>query len=145
MSKTIAQSWRFESSSSGKLYETLRYTDGSTSCDCPGWTRRCVNGVRTCKHTRAVECGTADRECVSTSQPPAVNVQWPSGDDYDRRIAQLEAEGCTTSDAQGIIEVECRRGVFHANLQRGSLTPKPAAPLPPPKARTFGSTARKIA
>ena len=55
--KTPVHMWTFESSSGSKTYETLKYNDGSTSCDCPGWTRRCVDGQRTCKHVRSVEAG----------------------------------------------------------------------------------------
>ena len=55
--KTPVHMWTFESSSGSKTYETLKWNDGSTSCDCPGWTRRCVDGQRTCKHVRAVEAG----------------------------------------------------------------------------------------
>lgn len=55
--KTPVYMWKFESSSSNKVYETLKYSDGSLSCDCPGWTRR---AERTCKHTRAVQVGDAD-------------------------------------------------------------------------------------
>lgn len=47
----------FDSSSSDNRYETLEYENGTTSCNCPGWARRCVNGVRTCKHTRSVQAG----------------------------------------------------------------------------------------
>ena len=71
MNKTIAKAWTFESSSSSKTYETLQYTDGTTSCNCPGWTRR---AQRTCKHTRAVDMGLADAQCISSSnyaQTPA--------------------------------------------------------------------------
>lgn len=57
--KTILTTFFFESSSSDKLYQTLRYDDGSTSCDCPGWTRR---PQRSCKHTRLVEAGLGDTE-----------------------------------------------------------------------------------
>lgn len=66
MSKTIAKVWSFRSSSSTKVYQTLQYTDGTTSCECPGWTRRnnTVTG-RTCKHTRWVEMGSADIEAAS--------------------------------------------------------------------------------
>lgn len=66
MTRTIKTVWVFASSSRpDKLYQTLEYDDGSTSCECPGWTRRvAVDGSRTCRHTRSVECGTADRECV---------------------------------------------------------------------------------
>lgn len=57
--------WCFRSSSSKKLYETIRYTDSSLSCDCPGWTRRVApDGSRTCKHVRSVLIGTAQIEAV---------------------------------------------------------------------------------
>ncbi len=70
----IAKCWTFASSSGGGRYQTLLYTDGTTSCDCPGWCRRIASdGSRSCKHTRAVLMGTADRECESRhdSQVPA--------------------------------------------------------------------------
>lgn len=64
--KDVAKVWTFESSSSKKEYETLQYTDGSTSCNCPGWTRRvAADGSRTCKHTRMVDQGIADTRAVS--------------------------------------------------------------------------------
>lgn len=51
----VLYAWRFASSSSNKEYEALIYDDGSTSCDCPGWTRRVASdGSRTCKHTRDI-------------------------------------------------------------------------------------------
>lgn len=66
---TVARVWTFESSSSSKEYETLQYTDGSTSCNCPGWTRRvAADGSRTCKHTRMVDQGIADSRCVSSHE-----------------------------------------------------------------------------
>lgn len=67
MSKTVAKVWAFASSTNpNKVYQTIRWSDGSLSCDCPGWTRR---RVRQCRHTRAVELGTADQECVSNVRP----------------------------------------------------------------------------
>jgi hypothetical protein len=66
MTKPIKTCWVFASSSSNARYQALLYLDGSTSCDCPGWTRRCSpSGQRTCKHTRAIDCGIADSESVS--------------------------------------------------------------------------------
>ena len=63
---SIAKCWTFASSSGGGRYQTLLYADGSTSCDCPGWCRRvAADGSRSCKHTRAVLMGTADRDCQS--------------------------------------------------------------------------------
>jgi hypothetical protein len=65
--KIVAKVWTFASSSGSKTYETLKYTDGTTSCNCMGWTRRvAADGSRSCKHTRYVHQGMADSECVSS-------------------------------------------------------------------------------
>jgi len=62
----IKKVWTFLSESNpNKKYETLLYADKSTSCNCPGWTRRFKNGIRTCKHTRMVDMGTANQECAN--------------------------------------------------------------------------------
>jgi bifunctional non-homologous end joining protein LigD len=73
--KAIARVWKFSSSSNpDKSYETLQYEDGTTSCQCPGWTRRvAADGSRTCKHTRSVDMGTADTECTSSAAYGTVN------------------------------------------------------------------------
>ena len=65
MKKSIATIWYFTSKTNpDKVYETLQYVDGTTSCNCPGWCRRTdENGNRSCKHTRSVTMGTADSEC----------------------------------------------------------------------------------
>lgn len=62
--KTPVKVWIFKSDSSDKSYQTLLYADGSTSCDCFGWTKR---SARTCKHTRSVDCGVADQLCASST------------------------------------------------------------------------------
>lgn len=73
MNPAIAKCWTFASSSGGKRYQTLQYADGTTSCDCFGWCRRVAgDGSRSCKHTRAVLMGTADRECESVHDYRAV-------------------------------------------------------------------------
>lgn len=63
----IETAWTFTSSSnSSKLYQTLLYVDGTTSCDCPGWTRRvATDGTRSCKHVRLVEMGFANVHCAA--------------------------------------------------------------------------------
>jgi hypothetical protein len=68
MSKAITKVWTFQSDSNpDKTYETLQYDDGTTSCNCPGWTRRVAqDGSRSCKHTRLVDQGLADSHCVSS-------------------------------------------------------------------------------
>ena len=68
MNKPIRTVWTFRSDSDPDLeYQTLQYTDGSTSCDCKGWTRRVApDGSRSCKHSRYVDMGTADHHCIST-------------------------------------------------------------------------------
>ena len=59
--KEIVSCWVFASSSGSGTYQTLKYGDATTSCNCPGWTRRTgPGGVRSCKHTRYVDCGVAD-------------------------------------------------------------------------------------
>ena len=68
MSKPISRVWTFRSDSNPDLeYEALRYTDGSLSCNCPGWTRRiAADGTRSCKHTRAIDLNRADSLCIAT-------------------------------------------------------------------------------
>jgi hypothetical protein len=68
MNKAIAKAWTMPSGSSpSKTYQTLQYEDGSTSCDCMGWTRHVASdGSRCCRHTRAVDIGTADSMAVSS-------------------------------------------------------------------------------
>jgi hypothetical protein len=62
--KKIAKTWTFASDSNPKRkYQTLQYSDGSTSCNCKGWTQRTTtDGSRSCKHTRAIDMNTADNE-----------------------------------------------------------------------------------
>jgi len=60
--KSPAYVWRFKSSSGTHVYETIRYDDGSHSCDCPGW---CKRPIRSCKHTRAAELGDANSIALS--------------------------------------------------------------------------------
>ena len=61
----LTKTWTFQSNSNpNKSYETSQYEDGSTSCQCRGWTFA-KNGVRSCTHTRKVEQGLADREALS--------------------------------------------------------------------------------
>lgn len=77
MTKPISQAWTFGSDSNPDVqYETLRYTDGSTSCNCRGWTQRvAANGSRSCKHTRSIDMGTADQQATATHryQPKTSN------------------------------------------------------------------------
>jgi len=77
MSKPISQAWTFGSDSNPDVqHEALRYTDGTTSCNCPGWTRRvAANGSRSCKHTRSIDMGTADQQAAATHryQPETSN------------------------------------------------------------------------
>ena len=84
MTKQIARVWAFASDSSDAEYETLQYSDGSTSCNCRGWTRRTApDGSRSCKHTRLVDMGRADAVCESshdyhaTEARPANLIQVP--------------------------------------------------------------------
>src|SRR3954467_3936915 len=66
--KEIAAVYWFasESNPNRKPYQTLQYTDGSTSCDCKGWTikRATAGGARSCRHTRDVDAGPGERHSV---------------------------------------------------------------------------------
>jgi len=77
MNKTISQVWTFNSDSNPDVqYETLRYTDQSMSCNCPGWTRRvAADGSRSCRHTRAVDMGTADQQSTASHSYEPANHQ----------------------------------------------------------------------
>lgn len=68
MKKPIRQVWTFRSDSNPAVeYQTLQYTDGTTSCNCKGWTRRvAADDSRSCKHTRYVDLGTAGHHCTAT-------------------------------------------------------------------------------
>lgn len=68
--KTVITCFMFASSSDpSKLYDTLLYVDNSTSCPCPGWTRRVqADGSRSCKHTRLICAGLAERYAVKVVQ-----------------------------------------------------------------------------
>jgi hypothetical protein len=52
MNKQISRVWSFASDSNPNIeYESLQYTDGTTSCNCRGWTRRvAADGSCSCKH-----------------------------------------------------------------------------------------------
>lgn len=70
--KTVARTWAFESSSGNGTYETRLYTDGTTSCNCPGWTRRVASdGSRSCKHTKQVEASGAAVKSKGKRDPNA--------------------------------------------------------------------------
>ncbi len=43
-----------QSSSSNREYETVIWSDGLTSCNCPGWTMVKPGRGRGCKHTKAI-------------------------------------------------------------------------------------------
>lgn len=68
MNKKISRVWSFQSDSNPNTqYETLQFADGSTSCNCKGWTRRvAADGSRSCKHTRLVDMGMADDHCTAS-------------------------------------------------------------------------------
>lgn len=66
MRKKIKQKvWKFESLSSDKTYTTIKFTDGTFSCDCPGFTRRKgPASQRECTHIAMVLRGSADKKAL---------------------------------------------------------------------------------
>lgn len=52
----MTKEFKFPSKSSpGKSYTTLLYADGTTSCNCRGWTTKRSGAERACVHTKQVE------------------------------------------------------------------------------------------
>lgn len=93
---TLVKTWTFRSNSNpNKTYETSQYEDGSTSCQCRGWTFA-KNGVRSCTHTRKVEQGIADREALSVwnadapVRAPQRNL--PAETKVDPRLAKVKKQ-----------------------------------------------------
>lgn len=86
--KMFAKSWRFKSNSDPtKSYETIQYTDGTTSCQCRGWCMKKEGKDRECTHTRMVEAGIADSHCVPNSiidRTQGANVRTPNVRDQVR-------------------------------------------------------------
>src|SRR5207248_6853623 len=75
MNKPVSKVWLFQSDSNPDTqYETLEYSDGSTSCNCKGWTRRiAADGRRSCKHTRLVDMQKADLHCTGSHNYQQLN------------------------------------------------------------------------
>jgi hypothetical protein len=53
--KSYTPAASYPSSSSSKTYTVCEVNDGTTSCDCMGWTRRNPPSGRTCRHTEDYE------------------------------------------------------------------------------------------
>src|SRR3974390_411087 len=94
MTKQIIKVWTFASDSNpNNQYETLEYADGSTSCNCKGWTRRVTSdGSRSCKHTRYVDMGTADHHCNATHNYETQKQQ-PQTNHAKNRLCQIPKLG----------------------------------------------------
>ncbi len=69
------KTFKFNSSSSDKIYTTRLNDDGTTSCDCKGWTVKKLNKPRMCKHTIEVERNnrTSVSSPVIASEPSTTN------------------------------------------------------------------------
>src|ERR1035441_3667731 len=100
MTKQIHRVWTFVSDSNPNIeYETLQYTDGTTSCNCKGWTRRVAqDGSRSCKHCRLVDMGTADNHCTAThnyepQQPKPQQTQVHHAKHQQRQVFQIPKLG----------------------------------------------------
>lgn len=63
--KVICFVWIFQSNSGTAQYETLMYSDATTSCNCRGWCRKVLpDGSRSCRHTRLVDMGLAQTQAL---------------------------------------------------------------------------------
>ena len=61
--KTKISEFKFNSQSSNKEYTTIKYDDGSFSCNCPSWIFK-RGDVRNCKHIDEVKCKEANVEAT---------------------------------------------------------------------------------
>lgn len=88
----------------GMAYTVCEVSDGSTSCDCMGWTRRNPPGGRTCKHTQDYETflradwnqmnnGTLDPSSVRPPEPVVQSSQPEKGGSLTDLLARLEKDG----------------------------------------------------
>jgi hypothetical protein len=97
MNKNISKVWTFASDSNPNIeYETLQYLDGTTSCNCKGWTRRVApDGSRSCKHTRYVDMGIADQNCTATHnyEPQRQQQQIHHAKHQQRQVFQIPKLG----------------------------------------------------
>jgi len=87
-----------------KGYNVCEVSDGSTSCDCMGWTRRNPPGGRTCKHTQdyeltlradwnAVNNGTLAPSVVRAPEPVVQAGVREKGGALSDLFAKLEEDG----------------------------------------------------
>ena len=53
----MPDAWAFPSSKGTTTYEVVRQSDGSLTCNCPGWVFKKKDAIRECKHTRLVQAG----------------------------------------------------------------------------------------
>jgi hypothetical protein len=108
--KIIAKVWTMSSSSSSKTYETLQYTDGSTSCNCPGWTRRVASdGSRSCKHTKAVDDGRADNMAVGMSDYTTNKASAPVTDSVAKAVTKSTKQKAKKVDDTPVKSIRSRR------------------------------------
>lgn len=91
MSGDVVHRIPFKSKSNpNNSYECLVYSSGSTSCNCPGWTRRNINGQRECKHTLLVEAMLASGQ-LSVDGTAPVATSAPFRGKRSNRYADLTA------------------------------------------------------
>ena len=126
--KTVARTWTFQSSSGNGEYETRLYTDGSTSCNCPGWARRVAsNGSRSCKHTKQVEAGDPVPTRPISTPSPSTPASFPGvmlAEKYDAAdVRSWPAVWCEPKlDGMRILLVR-RGGVVQAFARSGKCDP----------------------
>jgi hypothetical protein len=93
INKTVAESWRFKSGSTDKIYEARLYVDRTTSCNCPGWCKHTDDdGNRECKHTHMIDAGTADTLCVDSERHAQVGEPVLEPDESEIQTVPAAAE-----------------------------------------------------
>ena len=94
--KKIIETFNFASASSAAVYQTVKYSDGTVSCNCPGWTNKKKGASeRTCRHAKAVVgvlsvCAKVSKGAKVVKVPTVAKGQ-PSIQETKDRAARLSA------------------------------------------------------
>jgi ATP-dependent DNA ligase len=89
------KTFKFNSSSSAKVYTVKLNDDGTTSCDCMGWTVKKLNKPRMCKHTTEVERNNKTTFVPATPKAiaEAVVANEPSVTNFKKAVKEVASVG----------------------------------------------------
>lgn len=84
----------FRSSSSLTVYESLLYSDGSMTCNCPGWTIKKKDKERDCTHLKTIRDGRVNLALMElfkeSKLPPEMSIKTKSGNFLSARPYEVQ-------------------------------------------------------